>query len=108
MNTEALFLNNCVYNIEGKITDWLSAPFLHLVGFFIFVPHITATTRLLSGFVEFDFLGRIMFVPQTPGNQVLQLQNKFVKMNFQLLQETARDYLCQKLKTRSNLQDLFG
>ena len=44
-------------------------------------------------------------MPQIPGNQVLQLQKKFLKVNFRFLQETARDYLCQKLKTSS---DLFG
>ena len=37
-------------------------------------------------------------MPKILGNQVLQLQRKFLKVNFRFLQETARDYLCQKLK----------
>ena len=36
-------------------------------------------------------------------NQVLQLQGKFLKVNFRFLQEIARDYLGQKLNTLSDL-----
>ena len=33
------------------------------------------------------------------GNQVLQLERKFLKVNFRVLLETAKDYLCQTLNT---------
>ena len=38
-----------------------------------------------------------------PKYLVLQLPRKFLRVNFRFLQETAKDYLCQKLKTWSNL-----
>ena len=47
---------------EKLITpDWMSTPFLHFVGFFIFVPQL----RLLSGSLEFDFLSRIVCAKNT-------------------------------------------
>ena len=37
------------------------------------------------------------FVPKIHGNQVLKQKRKLLKVNFCVLQETAKDYLCQKL-----------
>ena len=62
--------------------------------FFQFLP---PQQRLLSGSLEFGVMP--MFVPKKLGNQVLQLKRKLLNLNFRLLQEAARDYLCHKLKT---------
>ena len=67
--------------------DYLSTPFLHYVGLFILC-------RDNNDFFQ---------VLEILGNQVLQLQRKFLKVNFRFLQETGRDYLCQKLKAWSDL-----
>ena len=63
---------------------------MHLVGFF---------TDLFLDNDFFRVLCSLEFVPRILGNQVLQLQRKLLKVNFRFLQEAARDYLCQKLKT---------
>ena len=67
--------------------DWLCTPFLHFFGFFILCRD------------KNDFFEVLWSLPKILGNQVIQLQRKFLKVNFRFLQETARDYLCQKLKT---------
>ena len=38
---------------------------------------------------------------------MLQLQRKFLKVNFRFLQETARDYKCQKLKLQGR-NEVYG
>ena len=44
-------------------------------------------------------------MPKILGNQVLQLQGKYLKVNFRFLQESCKRLLVSKAK---NLSDLFG
>ena len=75
--------------------DWLSTPFLHLVGFFILCRDNNNFFQVLWSLT----FSAGLFPPKILGYQVLQLQRKFLKVNFRFLQKAAKDYLCQKLKS---------
>ena len=71
-----------------------------LVGFFI----LCRKRRLRSGSSEFDFLSRIVRAKTTWKSSAIATK-EILKGEFRFLQETAKDYLCQKLKIWS---DMFG
>ena len=69
--------------------DWLSTPFL-----------VQQDQQHLSGSLE--FLSRIVRAKNTWKSSATA-KRKFLKANFRFLEETAKYYWCQKLKTCSDL-----
>ena len=76
--------------------DWLSTPLLYLVGFRYFVHNCY---EFRSGSLELDFLSRIVCAKNTWKSSATVYRGNSSKVNFHFLQETAKDYFCQKLKT---------
>ena len=75
---------------------WLTEHAIPTLSWFLhFVPQ---KQRVLSGSLEFDFLSWIVHA-KTTWKSSAKAKREFLKVGFRFLQETAKGYLCQKLKT---------
>ena len=71
---------------------------LSISAFSWFLHFVPQQQRLLSGSLEFDFLTRIVCAKNTWKSSDTA-KRKLQKVNFRSLKETAKDYLCQNLRT---------
>ena len=78
--------------------DWLSKPFLNLVGSPPVPSFLCPTTSSCFKSFEFAFLRQVACAKKQ-GKSSAIARKKFLKVSFHVSKETARDYLSQKFKS---------